>query len=488
MAHDSWDLGFHLRSPRNWLNDPNGCCQFRGTYRFFYQYDHDWPRVDQKAWGQFSSPDLVHWRYEGVSIEPTLPEDRHGVYSGCTIVEPGAAVDGGDRLRAFYTGNVICPGPNHSPLDGGFAHEGREAYQITCTSDDGVHFGPKEVVLGKADYPADCGLHVRDPKVWEQDGRLHMLLGARDAGDAGMCLVYDSDDGLSWTHRHSIRPAYPFGYMWECPNIVRLADGHEYLAFCPQGLPRTRDFWHSLWQSGYLPVDGRILDVREVDERDFVEWDHGHDFYAPQTFVDDAGRWLLVGWLGGFDRHYTCAPEGLDWYHCLTVPRVLERDETTGLLLQRPVPELEQLRGSRQELTRDVACNVASRHADVVLKGVRSEGTLTFDGSLQVFFERGRLGVRFLVDAHAAGRRERSVPADALRDLRVLVDGSAVEVYANSGSQVFSMRWFGPHAAGLEVTSSFDAQEASAWAMEDVMSDVYATAQAPDLAMPGFRR
>ena len=68
MPNQSWELGFHLRSPRNWLNDPNGLCQYRGQYLFFYQYDHDWPTVDQKAWGLFTSPDLLHWTYEGVPL------------------------------------------------------------------------------------------------------------------------------------------------------------------------------------------------------------------------------------------------------------------------------------------------------------------------------------------------------------------------------------------------------------------------------------
>ncbi len=34
MSNKSWEVGLHLRSPRNWLNDPNGLCQFRGRYYF----------------------------------------------------------------------------------------------------------------------------------------------------------------------------------------------------------------------------------------------------------------------------------------------------------------------------------------------------------------------------------------------------------------------------------------------------------------------
>ncbi len=486
MANSTWNVGFHLRSPKNWLNDPNGTCQFRGTYRFFYQYDHDWPNVDQKAWGLFASEDLVHWRYEGVSIEPSIDEDRHGVYSGCSLIERGAAADGGDRLRAFYTGNVINPGPHHSPLDGGFVHEGREAYEITCTSDDGIHFGPKTVVMRPRDYPDYCGLHVRDPKVWEQDGRLHMILGARDRGDMGMCILFDSDDGISWQYRHGIRPAYPFGYMWECPNIVQL-DGYEYLAVSPQGLPRQRDRWHNLWQAGYFPLDGRVLDTHVLDERTFVEWDHGHDFYAPQVFCDDAGRQILVGWMGTFDRTYTSAPDDIDWIHCMTVPRVLTRDSRTGLLLQQPVCELETIRRDELSLASG-SISLEGRMADIVLDGILGEGSLVFDESFAIYYVKGRLGIRYLVPEHSAGRDERSIPLEELRSLRVLVDGSAVEIYANDGAEVFSSRWFCAEEPSLRVRCGFEAQRATVWRMEDTMSEMYATAVAPDLKMPGLKR
>ena len=112
MPNSTWNLGFHLHSPRAWMNDPNGCCQFRGVYHFFYQYDHAWPEVDQKGWGAFSSTDLIHWRFDGVPLEPSIPEDRHGTFTGTTYVEKGTASDGGDRMRVFYTGNVVDPGPD----------------------------------------------------------------------------------------------------------------------------------------------------------------------------------------------------------------------------------------------------------------------------------------------------------------------------------------------------------------------------------------
>ncbi len=482
MSNDSWSVSFHLRSPKSWLNDPNGLCVYKGVYRFFYQYNDAWPHADQKAWGQFSSPDLVHWSYEGVSIEPSLEEDRHGVYSGSCIVRQDAN-GSGERLWAYYTGNVINPGPDHNRMDHGFARDGREANQIVCMSLDGVHFGPKTVILRNSDYPDYCTLHVRDPKVWEQDGLLFMLLGARNTSDQGLCLLYQSTDGLSWSLRQAINSQYPFGYMWECPNIVQMEEG-DYIAFSPQGLPRTHNKWHNLCQAGYIALPQSVLQTVEVDERDFVEWDHGHDFYAPQMFQDDLGRWILVGWLGGFDRHYQSAPDGLEWCHCFTVPRLLTRDDATGGLLQTPVPELETLRSDAMCLPCGKRVALGSRSADIVLEHIKGDGSLLLDEGLEIYQGNGRLGIRYLDQRAAAGREDRSIPCTHLEDLRVLVDGSVVEVYANGGAEVISLRWFCSSDPRLGVTSSFDCN-ATAWTMEDVLAKMYQTAKAPSLSMPG---
>lgn len=483
MANASWELGYHLRSPRNWLNDPNGLCQFRGRYRVFYQYDHNWPTVDQKAWGEFSSSDLVHWRFEGIPLQPSTPADRHGVFSGSSFVEPGAASDGGDLLRVYYTGNVVEPTPHTSPKDLDYVFEGRQQNVLTATSEDGVHFGPKRVLLRNGDYPEYCTCHVRDPKVWEQDGVRHMLLGARHVDGYGLCLVYDSEDGLTWHFRQAIAPDYAFGFVWECPNVLSF-DGRDYLAVSPQGLPRERDRWFNRWTPGYFELPDALLDTTLIDERTFVQWDFGHDFYAPQVFLDNQGRWVLFGWMGTFDDHYTSVPEGLSWWHCLTVPREVTRRED-GRLLQNPVEEIERLRGEPQSFEAEGETSVPGRGADIVLTSIVGDGSITLDGSFQVYLEAGRLGIRYLEQSAAAGRQERSVPLEGLSDLRVLVDGSAVEIFANGGAEVFASRWFCPEEKNLSVIVSF-ASEWTVWPMENVLADLYATATAPDLDLPGW--
>ena len=105
-THERWTPRFHLAPRQGWLNDPNGLCQFHGTYHVFYQAAPAWPASGKKGWGHFASRDLVRWEDLGEPLVPSIPEDADGVYSGSALVVAGGAPDGGDLLRLYYTGNV----------------------------------------------------------------------------------------------------------------------------------------------------------------------------------------------------------------------------------------------------------------------------------------------------------------------------------------------------------------------------------------------
>lgn len=461
-------LGLHIAPKEGWINDPNGLCQFRGAYHAYFQYNPEWPERDTKHWRHFVSTDLFHWHDEGTALVTDIPEDRSGVYSGSAYVAPGMAPDGGDLMCLYYTGNVVYPGGVEAGYD--YVHTGREANEILVTTDNGVDYSMKHVLLRNSDYPNVCTEHVRDPKVWAQDGKLYMLLGARDLDDEGFCLLYESADGVEWSIKSQIYSREQFGYMWECPNIVQI-DGHDFLAVCPQGLEHEALRWQNRWQSGYFPLPASIMDTVLIDQETFVEWDHGYDFYAPQTFVDDAGRSILIGWMGGFDKEWTAAPHGLDWCHCLTVPRELTVT-ADGRLRQWPVAEFDTLRGEKHGLAQGEAVTLGAYLADIELKDIAGTGALTLDDALEISFADGLMTVRFLNEAVAAGRPQRQVPMDTLSDLRVIVDTSAIEIYANDGAEVFSTRWF-PEGDALSVRSTFATQAASVWPLENAMANAF---------------
>lgn len=310
MSHDLWRMGFHLMPPVGWLNDPNGLCQLGGTYHVFHQYSPDWPMPGAaRGWGHLWSHDLVHWQGggSGFAIAPDTPDEASGAYSGCAV-----PFEGGVRL--YYTGNAKEPG------DFDYVRAGRRSAQILIEAEadpaapGGLALGKKDVLLRNADYPAFCSCHVRDPKVWREGGSWWMLLGARDLDDRGLALVLRSGDGVAWEGTGTVRPRETFGFMWECPDRVALA-GRTWLSLCPQGMEGRPWSFGQRDVAGYVPLPEGASLARAgelvVDEGRFRLWDHGFDFYAPQTFVDESGHTLLVGWMGLPEAPYGSAPEGL---------------------------------------------------------------------------------------------------------------------------------------------------------------------------------
>ena len=94
-------------------------------------------------------------RDEGIFLEPDRPFDRDGVYSGCAWTDENG-------IHLFYTGNVKEAG------DYDYIREGRRAAQVLVETKDGKEAGEKRLLLTNKDYPEDCTLHIRDPKVWKE--------------------------------------------------------------------------------------------------------------------------------------------------------------------------------------------------------------------------------------------------------------------------------------------------------------------------------
>ena len=541
MTNDFWTPQFHLFPPQGWMNDPNGLCQFKSVYHAFYQYTPEWPANELRFWGHAVSKDLLSWETLPIAISPDAACDKDGVFSGSAWIETRNAAAGdcghgvddaatddcvhgdaaGEVMRLFYTGNVMDE--THPEADG--IDVGRKAYEVMVTSEDGLSFSPKRVVLKPADYPDTCTNHVRDPKVWEQDGALRMLLGARErdaaAGnvktaderhDSGAVLIYDSNDcGESWTLHSVIRGTNAlgqreaFGYMWECPFLVQL-DGQEFLSACPQGLregagtepsvdaepsagtepsadaskgsrlsdsanlqenasSECLDKWQNIWQSGYFPLQKgqKLINVETVSTENFVLWDHGFDFYAPQTFVDDSGRTILIGWMGIIDPIYHSYPAGIGFCHNLTLPRELSLSDD-GVILQRPVKELDAIRRECAEFSADGFFEIGQLSADIEISGISGDGMLTLNDALVLSYSKGIFTLQFIDKVTAAGRNQRSIELKQLSDLRVIVDGSTVEIYLNDGRIVFSTRWF-PASERLTLNSTFVASGSRAYSL-----------------------
>ena len=426
---DRFRQKLHLMPPTGWLNDPNGLCQFKGIYHAFFQYSPFNATGGLKMWGHYTSRDMIEWKYEGVSLYPDQPFDCHGVYSGSAFIEDG-------KMYLYYTGNVKLE-------DGEFDYirTGREANTVLVVSEDGEHFGRKRELMRNSDYPQDLTCHVRDPKVWKENGMYYMVQGARTQKDEGKVLIFESEDQLNWIYKSDVKTAERFGYMWECPDYFE-TEGRKILSTSVQGLEGGVWNARNVYQSGYFLVEGDILS--EYVLSDYELWDYGFDYYAPQSFESEDGRRIHISWMGMPDcEEYTNLTLEDGWQHCFTFPRevFIKADK----VCQKPIRELDakkqQLQDVQNELTQS-GCPVY----EVNVNGIKENHfQAVLSDELILDYENGRFQMHFTNKSKtsvSAGRSLRYAEVGTLENVKILADTSSVEVFVNDGEFVFSTRYY----------------------------------------------
>lgn len=175
----------------------------------------------------------------------------------------------------------------------------------------------------------------------------------------------------------------------------------------------------------------------------FSQVDRGFDFYAPQSFLDEKGRRILIGWMGIPDAEYTNPTEADGWQHALTIPRVLSLKK--GRLIQEPVPELMQLRDEIREFPSPEQFNKAGIRELVYELNAEfencSSACLTLRDGAFLRYENGLLTLH--LEKGGFGRDRRSVRLERLKKLRIFSDTTSLEIFVNGGEEVFTTRVYG---------------------------------------------
>lgn len=458
ITKSPWRQLCHIQPVTGLLNDPNGFVYHDGLWHLFYQWC-PWGAVHGlKYWYHVTSKDLVTWKNEGVCIRPDTVWDNRGAYSGSALTEPGS-------LYLYYTGN-------HRDEDWT-----RKSY--TCLvklSDDGTAVKAAEPLFGpNPDYTE----HQRDPKIVrnEKNGKYYIFLGAQTKDLHGCILVYISDSPTSgWSFAGQLKvPGFEaFGDMWECPSVEHIQDT-DVLLFCPQHLTLVGR-GHAQNHNGYLlgHMDYDTLTFTPLGR--FHVLDRGFDSYAAEcaaTAESHRKEAVLVAWMGLPDAAYPSDDEG--WANCLTLPRVLRMRGRR--LIQTPIPELVSLRGEKVPDGADVlpdACDIelacgGEEMSLSLFAGPDGEGgfRILWDPNKRLItVDRSHMKNRF--NKEDGEIRQRPLE-NGLQYLRIFLDRSSIEIFANDGDAVFTSRVF-PEKDEHHVVLSGDA-ELSAWQMRPAVQD-----------------
>ena len=268
----------HLTPPAGWLNDPYGVHWDGEQYQLFCQA---LPRRTTWApgcsWARATSPDLVHWTWEGLVLEPAAFET--GCWSGSVVPGHGA----------FYT-----------RVAG--ADLGRGV--VALAHWDGTRFrsSQDEVVL---EAPPGAP-SFRDPFVVRRDGAWSMVVGAGLEDGKGAVLHYRSDDLTTWAYDGVLAGIGDPGVrtVAECPQLVAVAGRWAVIVSVQaDDVPG--------------PVVARFLDAPDDSWEPLAT---GAAAYATTAFRDRDGLPCAISWL----REAHQVTDG--WAGVLSLPGVLGAD------------------------------------------------------------------------------------------------------------------------------------------------------------------
>jgi beta-fructofuranosidase len=313
---------FHVASPAQWMNDPNGPIFHKGYYHLFYQLHPFSDGSGPKYWGHVRSRNLVKWEHLPIALCPSGDLGEAEIWSGC------CTINGRGQPMIFYTS--IAPG--RSAMD--------HAEQWAATSDDDLlhwHKSPANPVLSEALHGDRKIYDWRDPFVFHTAGKTFLVTGGnlnQAKGGQAVVNIYQAENPelTKWTYRGVMfQHPDPEARTVECPNFFQL--GRKYvLVMSPYGKVQyfIGDFDAATCR--FQPLARGLLDF-------------GPNFYAPNTMQLRDGRRLVWGWVTGF-------PEGRGWNGCLSLPRELSLSHhpdatNTWELKQEPAPELTKLRGEK---------------------------------------------------------------------------------------------------------------------------------------------
>ena len=437
--NERYRLGYHIMAPANWINDPNGLIQYKEEYHVFYQhhpYDENWGPMH---WGHVKSKDCIHWKHCPIALAPGDEFDKGGCFSG-------SAVDNNGELTLIYTG--------HNYID-----KEKDTFYETqniAVSKDGITFEKYENNPVIAVPPEDSIHHFRDPKVWKHEDKWYMVVGNSTKDKIGRVILYSSLDLRKWDYVGTLATSKgELGYMWECPDFFKL--GNKYvLSFSPQGIEKKDGKYPNLFQTGYI-VGDYDYDKNEFKHGTFNEFDNGHDFYAVQTFLDDKGRRIAIGWMDMWESDMPTKQDG--WCGALTMPRELTLSNDNKIKMN-PIEEAELLREenilSKENMS--ISGNNSFKFAtdekmleiNVIFDASQTDSEefgIKIKGSSEeeLVLKYDTVISKLTMDCSKYGKdkdstRKVDLAKNSKVSLRVFLDRSSIEVFINYGEAVMTSR------------------------------------------------
>lgn len=433
---DQWRPGFHFSPAQGWLNDPNGLIYDNGVYNMYYQSTPDNVNGGPKSWGHATSTDLVHWTQQPQAIAYDGVKEA---YSGSTVIDyNNSAGFGAGAMLAFYTGASINDNGDQNQL---------MAYSL----DGGKTFTRYGEIIAAPKQSNGADIPTRDPSVhWDSHSNSWVMALSRNSGGSGSrpngIEFYKSTDAKNWSYQST----YGSG-GWECPDLFD--------APLTNDLSTTKSIL-MVGANGGTDYHVGAFDGSKFNVEQIIHADYGPDFYAAQQYnniPDSQGRNIVTAWMA--NPGYAGSVPAQTWRGQMTVPRTVSLKQVNGkyVLTQNPVAEIDAMRvpiaapsftsitpgtdplegsdvsGDMLDLVTEIKPGSSSEFGVKVHVGPGQETVIGYDvAAHQLYLDRTHSSSYTSIPLG-----KYTAPLDLQADgsilLRILVDRSSVEVFANGG-------------------------------------------------------
>ncbi|MXP29478.1 glycoside hydrolase family 32 protein [Porphyrobacter algicida] len=441
---------WHYTPPSGWMNDPNGMVKQGDTWQLFYQYypqDTVWGPMH---WGHATSTDLVRWTTRPVALAPG-PEGY--IFSGSAVIDRNdTAGFGKGALVAIYT--------IHDPVRAKAETRDHESQGLAYSLDGGMTFTK---YAGNPVLPNPGGRQdFRDPSVFRDEARGQWVM-ALSVGDHAE--FYASHDLKHWRFLSAFGAGVgAHGGVWECPNLFPIRDvqtGRDRWVLIqnlnpggPQGGSGTQYFVGD-WDGTRFTLDPEFA---QRIAHDGPAWlDAGPDDYAGVTWNGAPdGRRVFMGWMSNW--LYAQEVPTKRWRSAMTAPRDLT---LSGIeLRQTPSREIASLRGPRLPITlsgdggrlphgllpsADIELTFATPPGSSFALELRNKEGERLVAGLDAqgwYIDRRNAGRSDFHDGFAAIHRAPRRRDTRVTKVRLLIDRTSIELFADDGATVMTEIFF----------------------------------------------
>jgi levanbiose-producing levanase len=449
---ERWHPGAHLAPATGVAGAPGGLIYQDGTYHAFYRHQGlpDTPADTGSEWAHATSTDLVHWTEQPVA----LPAGDEGVLTGSVTVDT-------DDDSGLGNGTTAPWVALYSTTDSGESQT--SSIRTAYSTDNGATWQRTGGIV-----EGTSGL--QDPKVFRYQPGGYWVMTAVDP-DGHRVQLFQSYDLRSWDLISTFGSAGTQAGSWHSPDLFPLPlDGNTddvkwvMLVSTTQGAVAggsgVQYFVGSFDGVNYEPEHTGPAGVGVVQPTENFSWlDWGPDLYAATTFEGTADdRRIVLGALG--NQAYADATPTAPWRGTMSLPRELTLKTIGGiprLSQELPAEAAKALTKEGPAVTEASVVTSGNRKLDGKANGTNltvdatlvpgdaaavgvtvlgsttgQRGTrisyFTESGVLQV--DRSKAGKADFTDAFSANSAAPVTLVDGKLPIRVVTDGSTVEVFA----------------------------------------------------------